>query len=153
MNANQMHSHAITLGNLYADPHILITGQKNSIRNRIEARKLDQVGNDKRVDTFLLPVAVNEAEPHLDIIKMRECHLIGRQASAKWCAIIPIDSQQIAGWCLAERQRLEALNSFSSVKDGSVALQFFARDGDAPLREKVACIDKNSDPIHVMVLK
>jgi hypothetical protein len=64
-----MNSDSKTLCELHAYSHVLITADEHNITDRSIARQLNQVGNDQRIDAFLLPGGVDESlcrprQPH-----------------------------------------------------------------------------------------
>lgn len=94
MNSKQMNADAMVLRNLNTDANVLISGKQECVRYGFEPCKLNEIGDDKRINAFLLTVTVNEAESKLYIVHRSQNGLIGSRPGAANCTVVPVDSKQ-----------------------------------------------------------
>lgn len=91
----ELHSDAESLDDLYTDAEVLVARDQDRVGYGAIARKFDQVGDDERVDAFLLPVVIKNAESNLDVVGIREPYMLRVQTACERC-VVPVDAQQRA---------------------------------------------------------
>jgi hypothetical protein len=142
-----MDPNAVALCDLYADPNVLIPGKKDRVAYGAETRKLDQIGDDKRIDTLLLTSTVNETEAHFDIVKASKLVLF--RGGTQWeRPVVPIDPKQLVSRNLRLRYYIEFFNSNLGVQGEERTRLFRSGESNTALGKKVASINANRCTLH-----
>ena len=63
-----MNADAETLGNLYANSCIFVSGQQDGVRNGAIAGQVDQIRDNQGVYTFLLTIGSDDTQAQLYVI-------------------------------------------------------------------------------------
>ncbi len=77
MDSCQVNANAVTLGDLDAHAHVLVSRQEQSVANGFLTGQFNEIRHNQRIDALLLTRGVDEAEPNFDIVKLGEPRLFG----------------------------------------------------------------------------
>lgn len=92
MDSEEVNANAIILRDLNTHPNILVSRQEQGVANGVLPGKFDEVRDDEGIHAFLLTRIVDETKPDLDVIKLGQSRLFGREMATGNRAIIPIDA-------------------------------------------------------------
>ncbi len=93
-NAEQMHTHAIGLRDLNPDTQIFVARKNQRVADRLVSSKVDEIGDDQRIDALLLPLAIEHSQAQLDIMRFAECGLFRAGAIIRSDSVVPIYAEQ-----------------------------------------------------------
>ena len=126
-------------------PQILIPRQQDDIAHGSVARECDHVGDDQRINTFLLTCLVNESESDLETRKISERNMLCRWP--RGCSVVPIHTEQIDVRDPAGKSR-QRLHDFLCVQDDAGPRDLLADQSNGSLGKQVPGIYENGDATH-----
>ena len=134
------------LRNLDTDPYIFVPGKKYGVADCVISCELDQVGDDERINAFLLTCAIQKSKAQFDVIHISEDLLLGRRPTHT--PVVPVDSQQRHTRGSHVRNSEEFTDRRLLIQADQFSRLLLPCKQGGPLREQIASIHKCCDTIH-----
>ncbi len=146
MDSKEVHPHTVTLSDLDSYASVLIASNKDGVCHRAVSCQFDEICNYKAVDSLLLPRAINEAKPQLNVVTRRNALMV-RGLSLRRYTVIPIRSQQFEASSF--RGKLAQGGERRILIDANEVAGLLASGyRGAPRSEQVSSVHKNGDAVH-----